>query len=169
MDPLHADGRSIQRSLEEETLSPEDALGPLTRAAHAAPTLALRIDACRVLGALSGRAYQASWDVAERAAFSLLAIACEADAPAERVGLLHAMGRGFRNLWLMPYVHARLDPVMVGALSVEVPLRSVVNALRELQERRLTSLDSPASVTEWSRMMLFFAAITRPARRTSSR
>ena len=57
MDPLHADGRSIQRSLEEETLSPEAALAPLTRAAHEAPTLALRIDACRVLGALSGRAF----------------------------------------------------------------------------------------------------------------
>jgi len=49
------------------------------------------------------------------------------------------------------------DPVKVGAISVEVPLRSVVNALRELQERRLKSLDAPMSVTEWSRLMLFFA------------
>jgi hypothetical protein len=49
------------------------------------------------------------------------------------------------------------DPVAIGALSVEVPLRSVVNVLREFQERRLKSLDSPASVTEWSRLMLFFA------------
>jgi hypothetical protein len=49
------------------------------------------------------------------------------------------------------------DPVTVGSLSVEVPLRSVVNALREYQERRLKMLDSPQSVTEWSRLMLFFA------------
>ena len=49
------------------------------------------------------------------------------------------------------------DPVRVGAMSVDVPLRSVVNALRDFQDRRPRSLDSPASVTEWSRMMLFFA------------
>jgi hypothetical protein len=49
------------------------------------------------------------------------------------------------------------DPVRVGTMSVEVPLRSVVNALRDFQDRRPRSLDSPASVTEWSRMMLFFA------------
>src|SRR4051812_17137909 len=100
---MHTDSRSIQRALEEERLSPEEALAPLHAAAHDAATLALRLDACRVLGALSGRAFHASWDVAERAAFALLEIAREADAPAERVGLLHAIGRGFRNLWLMPY------------------------------------------------------------------
>jgi hypothetical protein len=49
------------------------------------------------------------------------------------------------------------DPVQVGTLSVEVPLRSVVNALREFQEHRLKSLESPMSVTEWSRLMLFLA------------
>src|SRR5262249_2540560 len=49
------------------------------------------------------------------------------------------------------------DPVKVGAISVEVPLRSVVNALRDFQEHRLKSLDSPMSVTEWSRIMLFLA------------
>jgi hypothetical protein len=54
------------------------------------------------------------------------------------------------------------DPVAVGALSVEVPLRSVVNALRDFQDRRIRSVDSPASVTEWSRLMLFFA-VDHPA------
>jgi hypothetical protein len=49
------------------------------------------------------------------------------------------------------------DPVKVGTISVEIPLRSAVNALRELSERRTKHLDSPMSVTEWSRMMLFFA------------
>jgi hypothetical protein len=54
------------------------------------------------------------------------------------------------------------DPVKVGAISVEVPLRSVVNALRDFQEHRLKSLDSPMSVTEWSRIMLFLA-VDHPA------
>src|SRR5262245_13397847 len=106
---MPTDGRAIQRALEEERISPEEALVAITQAVHEAPTSALRIDACRVLGALSGRAFRAPWDVAERAAFVLLEVAREADAPAERVGLLHAMGRGFRNLWLMPYVHSRLS------------------------------------------------------------
>src|SRR5205823_2508592 len=50
-----------------------------------------------------------------------------------------------------------VDPVRVGALSVEVPLRSVPNALRTLRDRRIDAHDSPLSVTEWSRLMLFFA------------
>jgi HEAT repeat protein len=49
------------------------------------------------------------------------------------------------------------DPVQVGSVSVEVPLRSVVNALRDLQDRRRRSSSSPMSVTEWSRIMLFLA------------
>jgi len=118
---MHKDSRSIQRALEDEKLSPDDALAPLEAYAHDAPTLELRLDACRVLGALSGRAFDAKWEVAERAAFALLAIAREADAPAERIGLLHAMGRGFRNIWLMPYVHRRLfdgdEAVAAAAIS----------------------------------------------------
>src|ERR1051325_3206584 len=98
------DSRSVERALEDEKLAPADALGSLEACARNAPTLALRLDACRVLGAISGRAFGAAWEIAERAAFALLAIAREADAPAERVGLLHAMGRGYRNLWLLPYV-----------------------------------------------------------------
>jgi HEAT repeat protein len=118
---MYKDSRGVQRALEDGQLSPADALAPLEAYAHDAPTLALRLDACRVLGALSGRAFDAKWEVAERAAFALLAIAREADAPAERIGLLHAMGRGFRNLWLMPYVHRRLfdgdEAVAAAAIS----------------------------------------------------
>ena len=116
-----ADERSIPRALEEERMQPEEALAPLTAAAQTAPTLGLRVDAYRVLGALSGRACGASWDVAERAAFALLEVAREADAPAERAALLEAMGLGFRNLWLMPYVHSRLsdddEAVVAAAIS----------------------------------------------------
>ena len=112
---------ALERALEAGELAPADAVTPLDTAAHEAPTLALRLDACRVLGSLSGRAYHAVWEGAERAAFALLAIAREADAPAERVGLLHAMGRGYRNLWLMPYVHRRLfdrdESVAAAAIS----------------------------------------------------
>jgi HEAT repeat protein len=111
----------IQRALEDEIMAPADALTALEAAAHEASTLALRLAACRVLGALSGRAFGATWEIAERAAFVLLGIAREADAPLERVGLLHAMGRGYRNVWLMPYVHRRIfdeeETVAAAAIS----------------------------------------------------
>lgn len=116
-----ADGRSIERALESGSLAAEAALLPLVRAASEAKTLGLRVAACRVIGAISGRAYDATWELAERAAFALLEVAREADAPAERVLLLQAMGRGFRNAWLMPYVHSRLSAdegsVVVAAIS----------------------------------------------------
>ncbi|GEM_PF-1363182 len=113
--------RKIVRALEAETLGPEDALEPLVRAAHDAKTLGGRVAAYRALGALSGRAYGAKWEIAERAAFALLYVARDADTPAERALLLQAMGRGFRNAWLMPYVHGRLfdedETVVVAAIS----------------------------------------------------
>jgi HEAT repeat protein len=102
------DGRTVQRELELGHVPPEAALAALTTAAQDAATSALRLDACRALGSLSGRAHGASWDVAERAAFVLLGIARDTDSPAERAALLGAIGRGFRNVWLLPYVHARL-------------------------------------------------------------
>src|SRR5262245_47965756 len=102
------DGRTLQRELELARVSADAALPALTKAAQEAATSALRLDACRALGSLAGRAFGASWDVAERAAFVLLGIARETDAPAERAALLGAIGRGFRNVWLLPYVHARL-------------------------------------------------------------
>ncbi|MBX3226480.1 MAG: HEAT repeat domain-containing protein [Labilithrix sp.] len=100
--------RKLERALEDGTLTPGAALDPLVRAAHEAMSFALRSAAARVLGSIAGRAYDATWEVAERAAFALLEVARDADAPAERVVLLHAIGRGFRNAWLMPYVHSRL-------------------------------------------------------------
>ncbi len=36
-------------------------------------------------------------------------------------------------------------------------MRAAANALREFQDRKLKRLESPLSVTEWARMMLFFA------------
>ena len=47
--------------------------------------------------------------------------------------------------------------VELGAARVEVPARSLVNALREFQEHKRKRLDSPLSVTEWARLMVFFA------------
>jgi HEAT repeat protein len=49
------------------------------------------------------------------------------------------------------------DPAEVGTARVDVPLRSIPNAVRELQERKRKRLDSPLSVTEWARMMILFA------------
>jgi HEAT repeat protein len=49
------------------------------------------------------------------------------------------------------------DPVNVGGMSIDVPLRSTVNVLRDLGERRNKPVDSPMSVTEWGRLMMFLA------------
>lgn len=103
------DSRAILRALEEQRTSAEDALAPLRHAARTASTSPLRLEACRALGAIAGRGFDATWEVAERAAFALLEIARDADAPQERAGLLESMGRGFRNVWLVPYVHRRLS------------------------------------------------------------
>jgi len=103
------DTRSTLHALEEERIQPEEALAPLSVAAHTAPTRGQRVEAYRTLGALSGRAFGVTWEVAEKAAFVLLEVAREIDSPAERALLLAAMGLGFRNLWLMPYVHSRLS------------------------------------------------------------
>lgn len=116
-----ADVSRIETELEAQRLQPDAALEQLAELARAAPTTALRLDACFVVGSLAGRAYGAGWDVAERAAFVLLSTATDADAPAERALLLGAMGRAFRNVWLMPYVHARLadddETVVLAAIA----------------------------------------------------
>jgi hypothetical protein len=49
------------------------------------------------------------------------------------------------------------DPAEVGGARVEIPLRAIPNAVRELQEHRRKRLDSPLSVTEWARLMILFA------------
>jgi hypothetical protein len=56
--------------------------------------------------------------------------------------------------WLEPKWR---DPIEVGGARVDIPLRSVPNAVRELQERKRKRLDSPLSVTEWARLMVLFA------------
>ncbi|MEZ4339797.1 MAG: hypothetical protein R3B82_24515 [Sandaracinaceae bacterium] len=103
------DATTVERGLEGLTMTPEEALAALADGVRDAPTSARRLEACVVLGSLAGRAYGASWEVAERAAFVLLEVARETDAAPERARLLGAMGRGLRNAWLVPYVHARLD------------------------------------------------------------
>src|SRR4029077_7705525 len=49
------------------------------------------------------------------------------------------------------------DPAEVGGARVDVPLRAIPNAVRELQEHRRKRLDSPLSITEWARMLVLFA------------
>jgi hypothetical protein len=49
------------------------------------------------------------------------------------------------------------DQVELGTARVDVPLRSLVNALRDFQEHKRKRLDSPLSVTEWARLIVFFA------------
>ncbi|MFO0683129.1 MAG: hypothetical protein U0234_13820 [Sandaracinus sp.] len=102
------DARTAIRELERGALAPEKALEVLTASASSAPTWAARVEASRGIGAIAGRAYGSSWPLAERAAFVLLELARETDTPLERAQILSAIGRAYRNVWLMPYVHARL-------------------------------------------------------------
>ncbi len=136
------------RGLEDGRLSPEQALAALVAAAADAPTAALRAEACYGLGALSGRELGVPWDIAERAAFALLLVAREADAPTEKVELLHAMGRGFRNVWLMPFVHCRLsdDDESVVAAAISAAGGLGFRALEELIAQEFLSEHVPSSL-----------------------
>ena len=101
--------RGLRTQLEHGQATPDEAVRQLALAALEAPTRTTRLEACRLLGDLAGRALGASWEVAERAAFALLEAARIADTAADRRGVLSAMGHGFRNLWLLPFVHRRLS------------------------------------------------------------
>src|SRR4051812_42971371 len=112
------DARTVRQRLEHGEMTAGDALPTLASAALAAPTRAARLEACRLLGDLAGRALGAEWETAERAAFALLEAARVADTAADRRGVITAMGRGFRNIWLLPFVHRRLsdkDPTIAAA------------------------------------------------------
>ncbi len=101
--------RTLRQRLEHGQASAAEVAQTLALAAVEAPTRSDRLDACRLLGDLAGRALGADWEVAERAAFGLLEAARIADTAADRRGVLAAMGRGFRNIWLLPFVHRRLS------------------------------------------------------------
>ncbi len=108
----------LRARLEHGETTAADAIPLLAVAAIDAPTRSARLDACRLLGDLAGRALGAEWEVAERAAFALLEAARVADTAADRRGVLEAMGHGFRNIWLLPFVHRRLsdrDPNVAAA------------------------------------------------------
>lgn len=115
------DLRAIQQALDAGTSTPLEVLDAVATAARESTSFAARALAGRILGSIAGRAYDASWEVAERAAFVLLDVARSSDAASERVELLEAIGRGFRNAWLMPYVHSCLfdedDAVVAAAIS----------------------------------------------------
>ena len=49
------------------------------------------------------------------------------------------------------------DQVELGTAKVEVPARSLPNTLRDFQDHKRKRLDSPLSITEWARLMVFFA------------
>ncbi len=113
-----ASARVVRLRLERGEASAADVVPVLASAALEAPTRAARLEACRLLGDLAGRALGAEWETAERAAFALLEAARLADTAADKRGVLTAMGRGFRNIWLLPFVHRRLsdrDPTIAAA------------------------------------------------------
>src|ERR1700755_728620 len=101
--------KQLRARLEHGEATAAEALQRLAVAALEAPTRSARLDACELLGDLAGRALGAEWEVAERGAFALLEAARVADTSADRRGVIAAMGRGFRNIWLLPFVHRRLS------------------------------------------------------------
>ena len=126
------DARAARAALEAGTTPPAEALAAIVELARGAPTRGQRTHAYGLLGDLAGRAFGAPWEVAERAAFALLELARVVDAPDERRALIVAMGRGFRNAWLLPYVHRRLsdaDPETVAAAAIATPERISVSAV----------------------------------------
>src|SRR5262245_12117791 len=114
------DARSLRARLEHGEATAGEAVQLLGIAAAEAPTRNERLEACRLLGDLAGRALGAEWEVAERAAFALLEAARVADTAADRRGVIAAMGRGFRNLWLLPFVHRRLSDRDLGIAAAAV-------------------------------------------------
>lgn len=116
LDETNAD--RLRARLEHGETTAGEAIQILAIAAIEAPTRSTRLEACRLLGDLAGRALGAEWESAERAAFALLEAARVADTAADRRGVLEAMGHGFRNIWLLPFVHRRLsdrDPNVAAA------------------------------------------------------
>jgi HEAT repeat protein len=110
--------RVLRARLEHGEAHAAEVVPLLASAALEAPTRSARLDACRLLGDLAGRALGAEWEAAERAAFALLEAARVADTAADKRGVIVAMGRGFRNIWLLPFVHRRLsdrDPTIAAA------------------------------------------------------
>src|SRR5689334_2931278 len=82
--------RGLRLRLERGESSASDAVAVLARAAIEASTRSVRLDACRLLGDLAGRALGADWDAAERAAFALLEAARVADTAADKRGVIAA-------------------------------------------------------------------------------
>lgn len=90
--------RALRMRLEHGEATAAEAVATLGAWATSAATRTSRLDACRLLGELAGRALGAEWETAERAAFALLEAARLADTAADRRGVIAAMGRGFRNI-----------------------------------------------------------------------
>jgi HEAT repeat protein len=84
--------------------------------------------------------------------------AVDGAARADRAVRLRRSGRRRLGHGYQRYVGDRWkDHVEMGTAKVEVPARSLPNTLRDFQDHKRKRLDSPLSVTEWARLMVFFA------------
>lgn len=104
--------------LEEGRLQAEDALGELAAIVYTVTNRAERVRAYSLIGDLAGRAFNATWATAAKAAWVLLDLVWYVDGLLELHDLILAMGRGSRNIWLMPFVHSQLSheqPLIVEA------------------------------------------------------
>jgi len=164
------DTKGWRTRLEHGEATPDDVVEQCAVTAVEAPTRAARDEACRLLGDLAGRALGAEWEVAERAAFALLEAARLADTTADRRGVLAAMGHGFRNLWLLPFVHRRLsdrDPTIAAAAihaagglgfpALEEPVAAFVveSAPPALRRAAIASLGRMGAMTAIDRLVPF--------------
>src|SRR5258706_13015612 len=105
---MDVDATTLRTRLEQGQAGALDAVHALASAALSAPTRHARLDACRLLGDLAGRALGAEWDAAEQAALALLEAARVADTAADPIGAIAAKGCGDGNIRPLPVMRPRL-------------------------------------------------------------
>jgi hypothetical protein len=101
--------KRLRARLEHGEATAGEAVQVLANAALEAPTRTARLDACRLpaLSPVARSAPSGTSPSGRRSGCSRRARL--ADTAADRRGVLAAMGRGFRNPWLLPFVHRRLS------------------------------------------------------------
>ena len=116
--PNRATAHTITRRLEAGTCTAEAALVELAAIVYTAGNRAERLRAYVLIGDIAGRAFNAPWLIAARAAWVLLDLVVYVEGLLEVKELILAMGRGTRNIWLVPFVHSQLfhdNPLIVEA------------------------------------------------------
>lgn len=107
--PQRPTAHTITLHLEAGTCTAEAALSELAAIVYTASNRAERVRAYVLIGDIAGRAFNAPWLIAARAAWVLLDLVLYVEGLLELKELILAMGRGARNIWLVPFVHSQLS------------------------------------------------------------